>query len=588
MPPTTQLEMWKERIHSGQKFQQQFAQMQDWQRYKDYYRHKNFAPGSMPVNLMFSILRSLVPQVYYRNPKVTLTARKPGLEAELNARLVQRIDNWLLKELSAKREFKRLIADNFFCGTGSGIIGYDSLYGFDTDLTNQTGMFTLSQFDTSGKRIEFNASVNPGMPWFLRARPEDVVFPWGTTSFESAEWFALRVFRKVADIRKDKKYSNTQGVSGTIVPKRTMPEGGEIADINQYGAVDTDDQWVELWEIHDARSGKVMAFTADHNKWLRQDDDELQIEGLPIEGAVFNPDPDYIYGVPDARIIEPQLLELTDIRTQAMKHRRIDVLKALIRKDLLSDEEISKLTSENVQALISVDTEAASLRDVVMPLNPGASGILSDLAAQGEITREDIREAVGFSRTASGQFQGKTHISATETQRVFQSLNIRLDERRDEMAELVSRTVRKWNQIIFKHWTQERVADIIGPDGAQWWLKFSGPQLADEYDLDVVASEGPLMDTETKKELAIQAANAYAKLNAGAISQGAPIPAEIQRLIFSQFEETGLDIDRLLAQTGATGQQGLQSQMGGMGGSPQQALSPAMLAQVANAQRGGQ
>lgn len=572
------LQTWKDKIQDGQRFQQRFAEADEWGRYKDYYRHKAFSAGTMPVNIMFSTLRTLVPQVYYRNPRISITARKPGLEAELNARLVERIDNWLLRELSTKREFKKLIADTFFCGISGGILGYDSQFGLDSNLMVGPG-FTMSQFDRQGNRIEYNSTVNPGMPWFLRARPEDIIYPWGATDFESLEWFALRVFRKVSDLRKDKKYSNTTNLRGTYTPKRTKPDGGEIRDISQIdNSVVVDSEWVELWEIHDARTGKVLALTMDHDKWLRQDEDELQIEGLPLEGITFNDDPDYIYGIPDARIIEPQLLELNDIRTQAMRHRRIDVLKGFIRKEALDDKEIQRLTNGEIQALISVESDTKNLADVYAPINPGVSGILNDLAMQGEVARGDIRETVGFSRTAQGDFMGKTHISATETNRVMQSMNIRLDERRDAMAELVGRVVRKWNQIIFTHWDTERVADIIGPDGAQWWLKYTGQQLADEYDLNVVVSEGPMMDSETKKQMAIDAAQAWAQLNQGQISQGAPVPAEIQKLIFTQFEETGLDIDKLLAQSGASA--GMQPSLGGMGSSPQQAISPGLLAQL--------
>jgi hypothetical protein len=437
--------------------------------------------------------------------------------------------------------------------------------------------FTLTQFDSAGNKLEFNTGVNPGMPWFLRARPEDIIFPWGTTDYESLPWFAMRVFRRVDDLKKDKKYTNSSDLAGTYTQIRNTPDGGKIDDISENSALSNDEKWVEVWEVHDAASGKVYALTMDHDKWLRQDNDELQMDGLPVEGLSFNPDPDYIYGIPDARIIEPQMLELNDIRTQAMRHRRLDIIKGLIRKNALSEIEKQKLKNGDIGALIEVESETDDLSSIFVHVNPGVSGILQDLAIQAEQVRGDIRETVGFSRTSQGEFMGKTHISATETNRVMQSLNIRLDERRDAMADLVSRVVRKWNQIIFTHWTAERISDIIGPDGARWWLRYTGPQLANEYDLNVEASEGAAMDTETKKELAFEAAKVWAELNQGRIAQGAPVPAEIQRLIFSQFQETGLDIDKLLAQEG---QSPPLQQQGGPGMSPQQAVSAGQMASM--------
>lgn len=577
---------WKEMIRNGQRFQIWFARSNKWPTYKRYYRHE-FKAGTIPVNLVFSLLRSMVPQVYFKNPRVTITPRKPGLEAELNARIVQTIDNWLIQELMTKREMKKMISDSFLAGLGSGFIGYDSEYGFDpSKLDPETGQFTLTQFNKRGWRTEYNASVSPGMPWFLRARPEDVVYPWGCESARNAEWVALRVFRPTQDLRADPKYTNTSGLEGSFTISRTAPEGGVRHDPMQGSLSQGKGRlWTELWQIHDARTGKVLGLTMNHDKFLRKQTDEMQIDGLPVETVAFNPDPDFIYGIPDARLIEPQLLELNEIRTQAMHHRRIDIVKFMYSAGAIDDTELQKLTSEKVMAGVKVNVEG-DIGQKVINFNANVSGILQDLAGSGEIARGDTREMVGFSRIAQGEFQGKTHVSAAETKAVFQSLNIRLDERRDDMADLLTRIVRKFNQIIFKHWTRERVSQIVGPDGAKWWVKYTGKQIADEYDTLVSPEEGPTLDSSTKFQQAREAASAWAELNQGAISQGMPIPMEIQRLLFSQFADTGLDIDRLIAQTNAVSQQAQQA-LGAQGQSQGAPVSPGVLAAALGGAGGG-
>ena len=46
--------------------------------------------------------------------------------------------------------------------------------------------------------------------------------------------------------------------------RRTMPEGGVIIDItDQLSQADDDTKWVELWEIHDVKTGTVKALTMD-------------------------------------------------------------------------------------------------------------------------------------------------------------------------------------------------------------------------------------------------------------------------------------------------------------------------------------
>jgi len=574
MPKRFNVKEWQERIRNGQRFQKKFGYADDWNHYKDYYRHK-FAKGIIPVNIVYSILRSLIAQIYLKNPRVSITPCKPGMEAELNARIVQHVDNWLIRELMVKPEMKKLIVDSFLCGIGTGFIGYDSLYGFDPNKQNQ-----YTQYDKQGARLEYHSLIGPGRPWFLRARPEDTVFPWGCVNSYDAEWVALRVFRPLDDIKKDPKYPHTKDLTGEYVRRRTGPEGESPNELENSGFESFGErQWVELWQIHDARTGEIMAISQFYDKFLRDPQpDELQIEGLPCETLIFNPDPDYIYGIPDARLIEPQQLELNDIRTQAMKHRRVDMVKGIMRKGAISKKEVQKLTDERVMAIVEAETDGP-LSEAIISFTPSAGPILQDLVLSGETVRGDVREMVGFSRIAQGEYQGKTHISAAETKAVFSSLNIRLDERKDMIADLLERVVRKFNQLVFTYWDTERVSQVVGPDGAKWWLKYTGQQIRDEYDIKVTPEEGPNLDTGTKFEMAIKAAEAWSKMNQGAIAQGVPVPAEIQRMLFSQFQGTGLDIDRLLAQSQAAGQQA-QAMLGAMGKSSDKAVSPGLLAQA--------
>lgn len=569
---------WQERIKLGQRFQMEFADSKSWNRYRNYYRHRFQQPkGIIPVNLYYPLLRSIVPQVTFRNPSITITPRKPGLEYEIFARILQSIDQWLLKELVIKNQLRYLVQDNFFCGIGNGIFGYDSLFGASPEVSLTGATFT--QTDASGHPIEFNQNARQGMPWFLRARPEDVIWPYGASGKDSSEWFALRVFRPLSDIKADSKYKNTNGLQGTHQKMRTGPEGQEYNDVDATAPTNEyNEQYVELWEVHDARTGNVYVTVMDHDKFLRADEDIAQIDGLGSETLTFNSDSDYIYGIPDGRIIEAQQLELNEIRTQAMKHRRLDLIKLLVKKGVIAEEEIQKMTDETVASVIeAASVDGRSIKDAVQALNFGASGIMQDMAFAGELVRQDVREMVGFSRTAQGEFQGKTHVSAAETNQVMRALNIRLDERREMVADLLTNVIRKFNQMIFKNWSNKDVAKIVGPDGAQYWIEFSGTEIKGEYDMQVSPEEGLNLDTPTKFDMGVRAAEVWAKLNAGAIAQGQPVPAEIQRLIFNPFTSLGLDIDRLLAQTAPTP---AQSQLGQAGTSRQ---TPASIDQLAAA-----
>lgn len=574
------LQWYKDAIMNGMRFQVKYAKSNTWPQYKAYYRNE-FKEGIIPVNLIFSVLRSVVPQIYFRNPAVSITPTKPGLEFELHARLIEDIDNWVLREVGVKYQIKKLITDAFLCGIGSGFIGYDSEYGFDPKKAiDGSNAASLTKFDKKGYRIEYNSYVNPGMPWFLRARPEDVVYPWGCESAQNAEWVAMRVFRPLSDVKADKKYTGTDKLVGSFTQRRTSPNGA-IKDEWNDGEL-KDHEWVELWQVRDAKTGEILVLTMNHDAFLRKGEDKLQIDGLPVETVTFNPDPDYIYGIPDARIIEPQLLELNEIRTQAMKHRRVDLLKLLYKKNAIKKEELEKLLSENVQAGVEIDSDGP-ISDAVQAFTPGASTILADLERMGEVVRGDVRESVGFSRSSTGEYQGKTHISAKETDVVNWANQIRVDERRDIVADVLTNIIRRMNQIIFTYWTEPIVRSVIGPDGARWWIKFTPADIKSEYTYKVDPTNALPVDQRTKRQDAIEMARAYAEMNMGQVKAGVPAPAEIQRYFFSQFD--GINLDRAIAQISQQSQIGAQM---GPGMNPNQAVPPAMAAQMMAQQGGGQ
>jgi len=45
------------------------------------------------------------------------------------------------------------------------------------------------------------------------------------------------------------------------------------------------------------------------------------------------------------------------------------------------------------------------------------------------------------------------------------------------VADILETTIRKKNQLVFEHWGEERVVDIVGPDGARYWVRFTGKQI---------------------------------------------------------------------------------------------------------------
>jgi hypothetical protein len=114
--------------------------------------------------------------------------------------------------------------------------------------------------------------------------------------------------------------------------------------------------------------------------------------------------------------------------------------------------------------------------------------------------REDVREIVGFSRNQMGSFEESSgRRTATEASIVKSASMIRIDERRDVMTDFLERIIRKQNQIIFDTWNDERIIDIVGQDGAKYWLRFTGKEIKGEFSYKINPEEAIPEDRQTRR-----------------------------------------------------------------------------------------
>ena len=322
------LDYWKAEIRMGVRYRQVFGRSNDWKRYKMAYR-SFWSKNVVPVPLIYALGRSLIPQVYFRNPRIAVHCRKPGYS--MHARVVERLDNYLIKETGLKAELKSGILDCYLCGRGPIVLGYDSEYGYNPSfLATDYADLTLTQYGKKGDRIEYSDNVKPGFPWAMRCNPLDFVVPWGTDKWGNARWFAIRKMRMKRDIQEDPKYKGMGDVKGNYKSRLDSSVEGVPEQTIRGWEEDSVNEWVEMFEIHDQRTQSVMALSMDHDTWLRKPEfDHLQVEGLNAEVLGFNEDPDYFWWTPDARLIEPQQEEINDIRTMAKRHRKVALLKVL-------------------------------------------------------------------------------------------------------------------------------------------------------------------------------------------------------------------------------------------------------------------
>lgn len=476
---------WESRVELGIKFRDWQADSSKWDDYRDMYRGK-WDTDEPVLNLMYSTYKTILPRTYFRTPTVTVTPRRP--EYAMHARVVEAVDNWLLRELKVKKQIKRAIHDSWHCGTGVIKLGFDSEYGYIPDQGIDQDSGTITQIGRSAKagKIEYRSFIKAGLPWALRVRPEEIVVPYGYDDPDSLPWVCHIVWRPLDDIKEDIKYdkSKTKLLIGGYVPNSSIIKNPNKP--TQFAYKDETD-YACIYEIRDSKHKKMYAISEGHV--LMDVEDPLQVEGLPMEFLILNEDPVFFWGIPEARYVEPQQHELNDIKKTAARNRKYNILKFLYVNGVITKEALDLLMSDNFEDIgAGIPVNAEAIQSAILPLQP--HNLTADLEKDKQMILSDNRETVGISRNSAGEYIPMTSKTATEAQIVQQGSDIRIDERRDAVADLLVNIVSKFNQFIFRFWTTERVVEITGETGAREWIRYTGDQLKGEYFLSIDPDSG--------------------------------------------------------------------------------------------------
>ncbi len=450
---------WLEQIRAAEQFRKQTAFEDKWPTWRDYYRGK-WNRDVMPVNLFFTMVRTIVPRIYFRDPSVSVAPGKPGLLNLTFARMLERIDNKLLRQMKFKKQVKRSVQRSFMFGTGILKVGFGGLYtptpiGDDDDLP----------LGKMGERVEYADFTAPNMPWVANIQPKNFLVPNGLIDWEYSRWCAEYIVRTIEDVRADPRLDNVKNLR----PSKTVQ--------TPFGTLHRPEDLVEMYEIRDRKTGSVMVISpnkGDDEKTLFFGPDVSQLYGgFPYFPIIFNEDDEHFWGLPDSQILEPYQLEINEIKTQIMKHRRSTLVKILVEKGKMEPVEAERLTDEDVSAVAWVK---GNPNEVVKLM--AASAIPPELFIAAEAVIQDTRETVGFSRNQFGEFNSRSgDTSATEAQIVKMASEIRIDERRDELADNIVDIIKYIHGIIFDNWGEEQIVDVIGPGGLQVWVRFRGDLL---------------------------------------------------------------------------------------------------------------
>lgn len=463
---------WLEDVRAAEEYLKTKSSRNEWSLYREAYRG-HFGTNVIPINLVYAIVKNLIPRVYFRNPHVSVVSKRSGFEG--NAMVVEHLDNLLIRELDMRKVIKTLIVDSFLCGFGVLKMGYS--YEFGDSFVKEGDEYKILE-----KKVEYNSKVKRNFPWAKRVLPEHLLIPAGTYDLDSIPWIGTIYYRPVEDVQKDPRFKHTEGLRGTAI----VEMGSDKKEV----------EMIKLYEVYDKREWKIYTIAEGSKDFLQSAENSLPI--VPIEILSFSESVDTTWFPPsDVESFFPLQLELNEIETQIQAHRRIAVKRFTYKNGVFgSDPEtaLEKFTSEDVGVGIGLDgNPKADLSELELE-------IPQTLFQAKDNVLNSIREIVGMSQNQLGAFVGKTHIAEGEGRRVQGSMEERMSERRDEVANFLTRTLEKLNNVIFDKWDAKRVEPIIGPDMVEYWVEYKGDQIRGEYNVQVSGEDIAPLNTQYRME----------------------------------------------------------------------------------------
>ena len=516
---------WELELQEGLDFRRQYGRESAWSELEAWFynRHQSQMAQTVSPNVFLSTGDALLSELTVPSPYISVRANK--LAAVENVRILEALDNQFLADLDIPHEIEMACFHAFLWGRGVLKVGYDSEFGYDPKLDiglapNSVGELvglTGSQYDNRLRKIEFG-DVRPGYPWVKAVAPHDFVVPWGLDEIKNAPWCAHRVVRHIEDVRADGKYENTR----KLVPSMSLEDftrsyervrhphriGSQVWNTSTKGKP----EYVELWEIHDRRSGKIKVISLGHDKFLRNEEDALQVDGLPFVSFTFVPSSRNFWVTPDTHYLRHIQAELQDISLQRAKQRRISCLKFLYDAESIPEAELQKALSSEVGIAVSVNGDRGPIKDQIQMLNnPGAN---LPLIQEEEAARRNGREMVGFSRNQFGEFESAGRRTATEAGIVEDASQRRMTRRQLALATTYRDLFKKINATVFSLWSGVQVIQALGEDGIPSWEYFVGTKLRGDYHYDISFNAKPMESLSSRRREALQLFQVAAQMGA--------------------------------------------------------------------------
>jgi hypothetical protein len=519
--------LWARRIVKSLEWRAKYSFERNWPVIDNYYAHRFEGNQDLPhFNLIYMMGQTLIPNLVFQAPGIVNNPQREDMT--FMAGLWDSIDNWWIRTSDMKEIAKEVVLSSYLHNTTATQIAYD--FGTEGDQLRADTQEMFGQVEgTTNRARRHNA------PWVDFIQSHRFTMAVGTRSMRTCLWGAKLISTPT---RLLKKQSGLKNVMSTKIPEEVLRHENATWEGKDV------DKWTHFWEIHDAETGE-WGWLGTHGKWiLPMAEDPLQVFGLPFEVVSFNRNPDSLFGTPDAEYIRSQQLEGDELRLHSMFQRRFSLPKCVYDSNVIPPKEMEKMLEAKVCPAIPANLGEGGEDDIrkhVYMFTPPTSLMLH--REYGKDLLNDAQLINGFGPNQMGMQSPGRH-TKYETQVTESAGSTRLAYRRSDIADMIKGHVTRANILMADNWTDEIVQQVVGADGAMYWVKASPEQLKHMRDGLVTEVNVESLAPVSRERRKMEAANLLGLL--GNIQQAGINTMPLIKQLLSTYE--WIDVSQVLPQ----------------------------------------
>jgi hypothetical protein len=341
-------EIWTNRIIRREKALTEKAGLKGWNRYNaefqgDYSEVLAGVDKSRVVanNLIYSYVRSEVPNLYLQDPHLEFTPRQSTTIGAAKLKEIAVNDMWDRKKF--RREVKKIVQDAKIIGHGWGKIGYSA---------------EVSGIEEDGKVV--NEYISKEDFFFYRVNWKHILFnDESVDAPHDCTWIAHKFFVPLDKARENPKYDEAKRRALNGVKLSGNLEKTEQKNLSDFS--EGDREYAELYEVWNIEEKKVLIVSKQKNVGVLETKEwpyEL-MTGFPFVMLGLSPVNDDPYSISDVGMGERYVLEKAKIRTAFLEHLKRGNRQLITKTDNLTPEMKDKWATGDDTVMLEATDPAA-------------------------------------------------------------------------------------------------------------------------------------------------------------------------------------------------------------------------------------